>query len=686
MNNNSNSSSRLKRVELRIPSSRDELYKELEQYKLKGNKNFSIYIALTENDLADDYVPHFRLERAIAYYRMALDLHQLFSSGDGGGGGGDNVDGLLSVISTNLSLCFVKSFNIPQSFVYAERAIQFDGMNPKAHYRRGFCLRNLGRHQESLEAYQTALKLSKDATLTKEITSELQQQREKIAKIEIEKQDTLFRIANDDQFAQFPITMEWREGMGRCVMAKQDITRGTTIARVLPFGSAIVDEHLMDNCGFCSSFINDKKTALPCKKCKKHVFCASCAQLPMALEHHKDECDLLAFLTHYYPDSNTRDFRFIIRVILSARRERVLKNRSKTTVPESWAQSPFIFDSFVDLLNLSRNSKASQQQEEAFEIACRSLFAVFKQVKGPDYLNFITEEEIMHVYHVVLSNGHEMIHPFTSETYGMGIFPTASYLNHSCLPNAFWYNDASGMLVFKAKRDIKQGEEITTSYLDSTDILYFRQKGLLESYFFYCQCAQCRFQQTLPLFKCTQCNEPLLDAHSKRYEPDATTQHDNGCVYQCTKCNQSYDHYLLKAQINAVNESSKSMQEITKTLDRLCDARGLHALKMCLDHQWSNQPKHTSIHYYLDLKIIVDQIFKAYQNHPNTNGALECAPMSLLSYYTKLFNFLKNIKNRSAAQQRDIQEYREKIISLLDIMVDLQTNHFKESIMNELKI
>jgi len=680
----------IKRTEPRIPSDRDELFKELEQYKLKGNKNFSIYVGLTQDDLADDYVPHFRLERAIGYYRMALDVYQGYVDKNGCGEGSVNaaIMSLLAVISTNLSLCFVKAFNIPESLVCAEKAIEFDPMNPKSHYRRGFCLRNLGRHQESLEAYKKALSLSsgKDAALTKEISSELAQQVEKIEKIEIEKQDTLSRLKGDDQFSQFPITLEWREGMGRCVLATETITRGTTIARVIPFGAAIVDEHLFDNCGFCSRLVSDKRTAVACKKCRKHIYCKECSELHMAREHHHEECDLLAFLTHYYPNSNTRDFRFIIRVILSARRERVLKTRTKESFPESWRKDPFIFDSFVDLLNLSRNSKANPQQEEAFEVACRSMFAVFKQVKGPDYLNFITEEEIMHVYHVVLSNGHEMIHPFTSETYGMGIFPTASYLNHSCLPNAFWYNDGSGMLVFKAKREIKKGEEITTSYLDSTDILYFRQKGLLDSYFFYCQCQQCQFQMSLPMFKCEQCGDPLRLEDSTRHEPDMTQQHDNGLTYHCKKCTITYDHYSLKSKIFDQHSEKKSMQTYAKEMDRLCDSRGLHTLKMCLDHQWSNQPKHTSIEYYLELKTIVDEIFKAYEKHPNISGALECAPMSLLSYYTKLFNFLKNIKTRSPIQNQEIKEYREKIISLLDCFVDLQTSHFKDSIMIDLKI
>jgi len=72
-----------------------------------------------------------------------------------------------------------------------------------------------------------------------------------------------------------------------------------------------------------------------------------------------------------------------------------------------------------------------------------------------------------------------------------GIWLQASYANHSCLPNvarAF----IGDMMVVRALRDLRAGEEIFMGYIGPTEPLGKRQKQMRDSYGFECDCALCQ--------------------------------------------------------------------------------------------------------------------------------------------------------------------------------------------------
>lgn len=63
--------------------------------------------------------------------------------------------------------------------------------------------------------------------------------------------------------------------------------------------------------------------------------------------------------------------------------------------------------------------------------------------------------------------------------------------NHSCSPNLFYSIGKSGEYIFKALRDIEEGEELTHSYIDNTKSTKKRKEILLNQYGFNCTCAKC---------------------------------------------------------------------------------------------------------------------------------------------------------------------------------------------------
>ena len=71
----------------------------------------------------------------------------------------------------------------------------------------------------------------------------------------------------------------------------------------------------------------------------------------------------------------------------------------------------------------------------------------------------------------------------------LGLWRTASFINHSCVPNtrrAF----IGDIMIFRAQRDLPVGTELTINYCPTVLPLEQREKRL-ESYSFRCSCQQC---------------------------------------------------------------------------------------------------------------------------------------------------------------------------------------------------
>ncbi|CAH8253484.1 unnamed protein product [Arabidopsis lyrata] len=81
------------------------------------------------------------------------------------------------------------------------------------------------------------------------------------------------------------------------------------------------------------------------------------------------------------------------------------------------------------------------------------------------------------------------------EYYGVGLWTLASFINHSCIPNARRLHVGDYVIVH-ASRDIKAGEEITFAYFDVLSPLE-KRKEMAESWGFRCGCSRCKFESVL---------------------------------------------------------------------------------------------------------------------------------------------------------------------------------------------
>lgn len=97
--------------------------------------------------------------------------------------------------------------------------------------------------------------------------------------------------------------------------------------------------------------------------------------------------------------------------------------------------------------------------------------------------------KVMHLEDVLNTNAFDTV--LDDPESPVGLFLTASRLNHSCLPNADHFcGDELGWKSFVANRDITEGEEITISYIDHSNQRTERQREL-RSWAINCQCPVC---------------------------------------------------------------------------------------------------------------------------------------------------------------------------------------------------
>ena len=105
---------------------------------------------------------------------------------------------------------------------------------------------------------------------------------------------------------------------------------------------------------------------------------------------------------------------------------------------------------------------------------------------------------------------------------GVGLFRTASFINHSCTPNALALFSGSE-IVIRATKNIQPGEEITISYIEILQTTKERHNELQERYFFQCQCERCCNEETFGVdglmdsYKCQNldCDVPFVFDMSK---------------------------------------------------------------------------------------------------------------------------------------------------------------------------
>ena len=309
--------------------------------------------------------------------------------------------------------------------------------------------------------------------------------------------------------------VEYREGVGRHVVAVSDIRAGEEIIRESAGVSCLHWSHRETNCSQCCVAVSSP-SASPCPHCAEVLYCSP-ACLRLASPHHRRECGQLELLPGLGPLApvcrifTARDSEFF------TSRLDWFQEYDKTGDSEGQ-------DSTRRLFNLQAGNKTDSQYNITKAVYTYYLIAVLKRLKffsdnspaSLDNEHLIIGRFIDHFLRVADDNCHEICQLdkpavvagksfdelFEGEesvikVVGVAIYPRISLFNNSCDVNTFKYH-LGNREVMVARRDIRAGEEITDFYGE----YFFQTSRLLRrrNLAFNCGCLACKE------------NWPLLDS------------------------------------------------------------------------------------------------------------------------------------------------------------------------------
>jgi hypothetical protein len=224
------------------------------------------------------------------------------------------------------------------------------------------------------------------------------------------------------------------------------------------------------------------------------------------------------------------------------------------------------------------------------------------------YKNPPSMEDLVDMVHKIKVNGFSIYGGEEFTAYGVGIFGTPSYMNHSCRPNVlqtFLFQQGKPPSFYVTVfQDIEPNEEICISYTDTSCPKHIRRKRLNQEYYFLCTCEACDNSnddnggnnrggssniaktnddsRTIGI-RCQDCKKSSVVIRvEERMAPTRPSP-----VYRCTECNKTdfesalkllrdFDDQISKRGYSKIcrptlNSSTDDMNKTYKSLKNICN-------------------------------------------------------------------------------------------------------------------
>ena len=334
-----------------------------------------------------------------------------------------------------------------------------------------------------------------------------------------------------------PFRIIHREGVGNCVVAATDIKPGQTILIEQP---AVWGPNLKSGPKCCNCLARWR--GFTCPDCQFPVCDEACARGP----HHSIECGLLASLDidiTFTLGEAANPAMSLINVV------RFL--RLGVTSPDTASRVMMLMDHTTDILSCP-------ELRQMWEVT-----AVEPLTRGLPSSPF-SAGDVMRAVGVLQTNTVSLAVPGQKHGLYTALYPTFSFLSHSCLCNAKFNILRDRSLHLVAQTHIKAGEEITIQYMTPMLGNPQRQQKIRKNWYFDCSCARCSDPSELGTrvsgVVCQDCRGVLLPSSAQ---------------YSCTAapCTASLSHQQV----------SSMEAELQDQLDRT-EAADVEALQELLDH------------------------------------------------------------------------------------------------------
>ena len=305
------------------------------------------------------------------------------------------------------------------------------------------------------------------------------------------------------------VTLVGKPGRGRCSVATRRLPRGTSVLVAEPVACVLRGTARAMHCHWCLRELDPHGTLPRCSRCKYAYYCGrSCQQAHWRAEH-SGECAALARLPRFPTESvllAARVLRFAARDKASAELVETLRMNPAHAAQESEGSGAFPPEEFVAMAVFLREFVGA----EALQALCGG-----RAVRAVELFS-------------VLQTNAFSISDREMRAIGVGLYPAAAMLNHSCVPNTSTVFVGRTVHVHTV-RDVEVGEELCVSYTDLAQSCAARRGVLQQCFGFLCCCPRCldessdtpseRARVTAPL----EAAQPLLSRAAEALDKGDTT-------------------------------------------------------------------------------------------------------------------------------------------------------------------
>ncbi|KAH8920604.1 SET domain-containing protein [Atractiella rhizophila] len=262
----------------------------------------------------------------------------------------------------------------------------------------------------------------------------------------------------------------------RGLYTKKTIQPGSCIIAIPPYVAVLDNMNLSSHCSNCYS---SRAKLQRCSGCKIVNYCSPGCQRLDWNDVHKHECRALKVQKDGIVETPIRAM------------GRILWKRQAD--PGKWKE--------IQALKSHKDDMASGQKERYGKLAMALGYYI-----GPESIkkNFSEAAELMDFCCQFASNSFSLT-SYDLDNIGVAISPAIALINHSCTPNAVVVFPNSSQMAVVALRQLEDGEEILTSYIDISLPVDMRQADLKDTYFFTCKCQLCTLGSTLDPRKSLHC-------------------------------------------------------------------------------------------------------------------------------------------------------------------------------------
>jgi len=273
-------------------------------------------------------------------------------------------------------------------------------------------------------------------------------------------------------------SMEYTAQTGRYVVAQRMVPKGTVVHTAECFSLTVMSGHQEFTCAGCLKQAEGySPLRLSCDKCEQAYFCSpECAEM-----HDKEQCRLQRAVHKKNELDGVGAAQVLLTCATQLKQLRVddalVNDLTTAGASDAAIESRDRWDSLLVVVRsvMKKMAKAAEDGIEAPGSA--ALKTLWLQLEANSYGWWSKDRQCTAV----------------------GLFPSASYFNHSCAANLGRRQVVAFPPRFEyvALRDIEEGEELTVFYTRPDVLGETRRKTLKSSYAFDCECWRCKFEMDL---------------------------------------------------------------------------------------------------------------------------------------------------------------------------------------------